>query len=153
MAKFFLDTGILIGYIRGADYTRYVEEKYELFKPQNFCFVSVVTIGEIYSLSFQFGWGEKKVKIMKEILNKIPVIDINNEKIIYKYAEIDAFSQNKHPQKKMPGNISSRNMGKNDLWIAANASVLNTPLLTTDHHFDHLNKHFLEVIYIDIKLK
>jgi predicted nucleic acid-binding protein len=40
-------------------------------------------------------------------------------------------------------------MGKNDLWIAATASVLGAKLLTTDHGFDHLSGIFLEVVYID----
>ena len=40
-------------------------------------------------------------------------------------------------------------MGKNDLWIAATASVLKAILFTTDRDFDHLDGEFLEVIYID----
>jgi tRNA(fMet)-specific endonuclease VapC len=44
-------------------------------------------------------------------------------------------------------------MGKNDLWIAATASVLKARLLTTDHDFDHLDGIFLDVLYIDPKLK
>jgi predicted nucleic acid-binding protein len=47
--------------------------------------------------------------------------------------------------------MSARNMGKNDLWIAATASVLKAKLLTTDRDFDHLDSEFLEVIYIDTK--
>jgi tRNA(fMet)-specific endonuclease VapC len=43
-------------------------------------------------------------------------------------------------------------MGKNDLWIAATASVLKAILLTTDHDFDHLDKVLVEVVYIDPKL-
>ena len=43
-------------------------------------------------------------------------------------------------------------MGKNDLWIAATASVLNAALLAIDHDFDHLSSVFLKVIYIDQKL-
>ena len=66
-----------------------------------------------------------------------------------RYAEIDAFSQGRHVERKLPGGMSSRNMGKNDLWIAATASVLNAKLLTTDRDFDHLHQEFLEVIYID----
>jgi predicted nucleic acid-binding protein len=42
-------------------------------------------------------------------------------------------------------------MGKNDIWIAATASVLNATLITTDNDFDHLNGVFLPVIYIDPK--
>jgi predicted nucleic acid-binding protein len=44
----------------------------------------------------------------------------------------------------MLGN-SSRNMGKNDLWIAATAYALNAVLLTTDADFDHLHQIFFEV--------
>jgi predicted nucleic acid-binding protein len=47
--------------------------------------------------------------------------------------------------KPLPKGLSARNMGKNDLWIAATASTLNIPLLTTDNDFDHLNGVFLEV--------
>jgi len=39
-------------------------------------------------------------------------------------------------------------MGKNDLWIAATASVLEATLLTTDFDFDHLKGVFLEVAKI-----
>ena len=34
-------------------------------------------------------------------------------------------------------------MGKNDLWIAATASVFDLTLLTMDKDFEHLNKEFL----------
>ncbi len=37
------------------------------------------------------------------------------------------------------------NMGKNDLWIAATASVLNLELLTTDSDFDHLDGEFIKL--------
>jgi tRNA(fMet)-specific endonuclease VapC len=41
---------------------------------------------------------------------------------------------------------SARNMGKNDLWIAATASVLDIPLMTTDNDFAHLDPVFLKLI-------
>ena len=43
-------------------------------------------------------------------------------------------------------------MGKNDVWIAATASVLDATLLTTDNDFDHLNKEFLTVAKIDLNI-
>ena len=149
MAKYFLDTGILVGFIRGSDYAKYVEEAYRLSEPQNFIFISVVTVGEIYSLAVQFGWGESKIRDLESILKEIPVVDINSDEIIRRYAEIDVFSQGRHPNKRMPSDFSARNMGKNDLWIASTASVLNAKLLTIDRDFDHLDKTFVEVIYID----
>ena len=42
--------------------------------------------------------------------------------------------------------FSARNMGKNDLWIASTAFLFGLPLVTTDHDFDHLHPHLIEVI-------
>ena len=84
---------------------------------------------------------------------QIPNVDINKDPIIRRYAEIDSFSQGKNSSRPLPAGLTSRNMGKNDLWIAATASVLNASLLTTDRDFDHLHGQFLDVIYIDRRLK
>jgi tRNA(fMet)-specific endonuclease VapC len=62
------------------------------------------------------------------------------------YADIDAYSQGKHRLYPLPAGFSARNMGKNDLWIAATAFLLDIKLLTTDHDFDHLHPHFMEVM-------
>jgi len=65
---------------------------------------------------------------MEFFLRKFLITDINSKDIIKKYGEIDAFSQGK-----LPGNPlkdSSRNMGKNDLWIASTASVSNSRLIS-----------------------
>jgi tRNA(fMet)-specific endonuclease VapC len=87
------------------------------------------------------------------LLRQVPHIDINHDAVLQSYAEIDAFSQGKLTSKNLPVGMSARNMGKNDLWIAATASVLNATLLTTDDDFDHLNGVFLTVIVIDPKTK
>ncbi len=47
--------------------------------------------------------------------------------------------------------MSARNMGKNDIWIAATASVLDATLLTTDKDFNHLDGEFFQVGKIDIR--
>lgn len=151
MASYLLDTGILVGYVRGAGYAAYVEKKYQVSQPPNLALISIVSKGEILSLGMQFGWGAAKIASLEQLLRRFPFVDINQQQIIEQYAEIDAYSQAKHPTRKLP--MSPRNMGKNDLWIAATASVLNATLLTTDHHFDHLNGVFLDVLYIDQSLK
>ncbi len=56
------------------------------------------------------------------------------------YAEIDAFSQGKHPTLKLRN--SARNMGKNNLWIATTAAVYEATLLSTDADFTHLDSIF-----------
>jgi len=153
MSTFVLDTGMVLGYIRAAGFAEYAEKHFSVSTPPNIAIVSVVTIGEIYSLSVQFGWGSEKQKKLKEVLSKIPVVNINHPEILERYAKIDAFSQGKNPSKRLPGGTTSRNMGKNDVWIAATCSVLKGILLTTDHDYDHLNGVFLKLEYIDQKLK
>jgi PIN domain. len=153
MTSYVMDTGILLGYIRGAGYASYVESRFAVSEPPNIALISVITVGEIYSLALQFNWGEDKKKKLNEIIQKIPTIDINSRQILKRYAEIDAYSQGKHASKKLPPSITARNMGKNDIWIAATGSVLKALLLTTDHDFDHLNGVFLEVRYIDPTLR
>ena len=49
--------------------------------------------------------------------------------------------------------MTARNMGKNDLWIAATTAATNTVLLTADKDFDHLDKVFFSVIKIDPQIK
>ncbi|MBI4333936.1 MAG: type II toxin-antitoxin system VapC family toxin [Chloroflexi bacterium] len=153
MTTYFLDTGILVGYVRGAQYAKYMERRFAVAEPPNIAVVSIVTVGEIYSLSLQLGWGPDKRAALKEILDKIPSVDIRDHSILEKYAEVDAYSQNKHPSLKPPAGVTARNMGKNDVWIAATASVINATLLTTDHDFDHLNGVFLKLEYIDPAVK
>lgn len=149
MTTYLLDTGIVLGYVRGAGYAKHVERRFGVSVPPNIALVSVVTLGEIYSISLQLGWQDEKRRRLSEILKKIPNVDISDNQIIEKYAEIDAYSQGKHPSIKLPTGMTSRNMGKNDIWIAATGSVLKATLLTIDHDFDHLNSVFLQVEYID----
>jgi tRNA(fMet)-specific endonuclease VapC len=115
--------------------------------------ISVVSKGEIYSLAIQFGWGNQKKQQLDGLLRRIPSVDINTDRIIHRYAEIDAYSQGKDRTKPLPPGMSSRNMGKNDTWIAATASVLNATLLTTNGDFAHLDGVFLAVVKIDQKLQ
>jgi tRNA(fMet)-specific endonuclease VapC len=152
MATYILDTGMLVGYVRGAGFAEYAEKKYAASQPPNIPIVSIVSKGEIYSLAIQFNWGESKRQELDALLRRIPAVDINHDRIIHRYAEIDAYSQGKLPNKPLPSGLSSRNTGKNDLWIAATGSVLNATLLTTDHDFEHLNGVFLNVAFIDQKL-
>lgn len=151
MARYILDTGILLGYLRGAQFAADVENRYSPFNSPNVAAMSVVSIGELYSLAIQLRWGDANRNKLADLLQKIPGVNINSDELIRRYAEIDAFSQGKHPNKNL--GTSARNMSKNDLWISATASVLDATLLTTDHDFDHLNGVFLTTVYIDPSTK
>lgn len=76
------------------------------------------------------------------------IVPVDNYELFERYAEIDTFSQGK--SQKYNTNFSARNMGKNDLWIAATASVLNAKLLTMDKDFAHLDNVFLELEIITL---
>jgi tRNA(fMet)-specific endonuclease VapC len=47
--------------------------------------------------------------------------------------------------------MSARNMGKNDLWIAATTAALGATLITTDQDFDHLLPAFFAIDWVDIQ--
>ena len=64
------------------------------------------------------------------------------------YRDIDTFSQAKHRTLKNEVGFSSRNMGKNDLWISATTLVTGASLVTTDADFLHLHNVFFDVIFV-----
>lgn len=144
--KYLLDTNIFLSFARNQIFRKYFERIYNSNKEK--LLTSVVVKGELEAFMMKRNWGFSKKSTVNLFLNKTAIYPIKTNKIIEKYAEIDAYSQGKHPT--IPSNTSARNMGKNDLWVAATASVLEATLLTMDKDFDHLNEVFLDVIYIDL---
>ncbi len=145
---YLLDTNILFIYIKGGEIRETIEKEFDPFGVGNNPLISVVTVGEIKSISKRNNWGPRRLQKLDSILSDLIITDINSEDILVQYAEIDAFSQGKLKDK--PLKTSSRNMGKNDLWIAATAHVTNARLLTTDHDFDHLNGVYVDVVKVSI---
>ena len=144
---YLFDTNILLHFIRASTVSQRIEELYDPFSSKNSLLLSVVSEGEVRSIALQSGWGVKKIQILEVQLGEFGIIPIRSKDIIYRYAEIDAYSQGKLPDR--PLEVSARNMGKNDLWIAATASVLGAKLLTTDYDFDHLKEDYIDLLYID----
>jgi len=146
--NYLLDTNILLIYGRETDISRRIEDDYKIFNGQNNIAISAVTLGELDSLAKQFKYGVKRRDKLQKLIEDVFVIDINIRKVIEKYGEIDAYSQDKLEEN--PLNDTSRNMGKNDLWIAATASVYNMNLITIDKDFQHLDLTYLTLNYVDI---
>lgn len=146
--NYLLDTNMVVVYLRDNQMARSIEAELGLLTKQHRLLISVVSIGEIQSIAMRNNWGQRKIERFTSWLEKFLVVDINTEEIIRAYAEIDSFSQGKHFSKK--SNFSSRNMGKNDIWIAATANVLNVQLLTTDKDFDHLQGDFIDLWAINL---
>ena len=166
---YLLDTNILVHLVRGDGIGQHIQADYAptLLDPRPL--ISIVSEGELRSLTYQFHWGKAnlnnyRVKFSAILISKRPQIQCGNfcalpkQKIeqslfylsyfkrasidqpeIYEaYAAIDAYS------------ISvGRSMGKNDLWIAATAHVVDATILTTDMDFDHLASEFLKCQRID----
>jgi len=145
---YLLDTNIILTYIRQSKYTELIDRVYNPLGKENTAIISIVSVGEVKSLAIQNKWGGRKLTQLETLLNQFIISDINVEAIVERYADIDAFSQGKLPSK--PSNFTARNMGKNDLWIAATASILNAQLLTTDKDFDHLKDDFLNFERIEL---
>jgi len=146
MRTFLLDTNILMAYLKANNnlYTK-VSEENKLNEDDALIMISAITKGEIQSIAMQNKWGERKLEVLNKLLNQVVTIDIsaNNQILINAYAEIDSYSLQRHPTKKLSG--SAKPMGKNDMWIAATAFATNATLLTTDGKFMHLDKEFIDI--------
>ena len=147
--RYILDTNILLHYLRESDLSLLIDQQYNpLDSNIHEAILCVVSVGEIRAISKINQWGKKKLEKIELLCEELLITDIHTEDLIERYAEIDAFSQGK--LKDRPLSISARNMGKNDLWIAATASILNATLLTTDLDFNHLHNVFLNLECIKV---
>ncbi|MEZ4886541.1 MAG: PIN domain-containing protein [Chitinophagales bacterium] len=145
MRKFILDTSVLIHLVRDSETWEFINNTYRPLDAPNESAVSFATVAELYSLAIQLGWGAKKVKKLEYVLNNFPIYEIDDY-LLVPYIEIDTFSQGKHPSLPLRSGLSARNMGKNDIGIAATAFALKAELITTDKDFDHL-KEILEDVH------
>ncbi len=106
---------------------------------------SVVVTGELEAFALKIGWEASKVTFMRQLLDYHPQLEISRV-LVAPYARVDAYSQGRLPELPLPSGMSARNMGKNDLWIAATALHFELPLHTTDRDFDHLGPLGLRVV-------
>ncbi|MGB0523662.1 MAG: type II toxin-antitoxin system VapC family toxin [Flammeovirgaceae bacterium] len=142
---YLLDTNIILHYVRNSAVYQSIDQQLDLFGKNNYSFASIVSVGEMYSLAIQLGWGKTKMEQLKKFLGQINPIPVeNNLELIQAYAAIDAYSQGKH--RKLRGSFSARNMGKNDLWIAATAYLYDLTLVSLDGDFSHLDEVFFRLI-------
>ncbi len=127
-----MDTNIFVHLIRGNYTGLRIKTEFDPFMTEVRPGYCTVTNGEIRSFANTNNWGRDRVKQMLFMLSYFIPYSIETPEIYTAYASIDEYSHRR-------GII----MGKNDLWIAAVASVSNFRLLTTDADFDHLNPLFL----------
>ena len=129
------DTSILLHVLRDSVVGKRAYEDAEQLGGAQRPLISVVTVGELHSLARQLSWGQKRIDALDVLLRNVVVVDINNGPVLSRYAELDVWSRSR-----------GRRMGKNDLWIAATASVTGATLMTLDGDFDHLHPGHLSLV-------
>jgi tRNA(fMet)-specific endonuclease VapC len=133
-----LDTGIVVHLIRYSSLGQRIDSQYGLSDRQVRPLVSIVTVGELAAFAEKRGWGERKRMALLDLVRELTVVDISSGEVIDRYAKIDALSEKQ-----------GRQMGKNDLWIAATAAATGAWLLTTDKDYDHLHPDTIHREWID----
>jgi len=145
---YLIDTNIIVHFVRASMTYKRLEKSIPLFSNNLDVYFSEVSVGEILSISQRNRWGNKKIERMEAVLDALTLIPISYADIYRAYATIDAYSQSHHPTLSLPQGMTARNMGKNDVWIAATAYVLRATLVTTDKDFDHL-QHFFGLEWVE----
>jgi tRNA(fMet)-specific endonuclease VapC len=139
----------LLSCIRANDDYFDLEKEFDFFYNGNNTFISTISVGEIYSIAHQRNWQKRKKQRLKEVLDFFgKPLPITNKRIVEMYARIDAYSQGKLVGNPLPKGLSARNMGKNDVWIAATANVLDLHLVTMDKDFAHLKDTYCDLIIV-----
>ncbi|WP_041257404.1 PIN domain-containing protein [Fibrella aestuarina] len=125
------DTNVLLQHIR----------RREL--PPPLTIIPLIVAAELESFALKADWGSQRVAFMHYLVDRYPIAEVEPD-LIPVYAQIDAYSQNKF--KPLPLKTTARNMGKNDIWIAATALYLDMELHTADNDFDHLTALGLRLV-------
>ena len=122
--------------LRGNQYAQAIEELYQLTAGQHECYVATITLGELDAAAKKSGYSARKIERINRFIARTNILGIDTQQIIEAYGDVDAFSQGKTTL--TPQDFAPRNMGKNDIWLAAIAHVYKLTLLTTDKDFVHL---------------
>lgn len=136
-----LDTAILIQLVRANRAGQRMDRELELSGRTDRPLVSVVTVGEVRSFARKLGWGDAKRRRLDDLIRQLVIVDIRDDAVLHRYAEIDHFSQKEVKP--------ARPLGQNDMWIAACSSVYDAHLITSDKDFDHLAPRFIGRTRVD----
>jgi tRNA(fMet)-specific endonuclease VapC len=139
--SYVLDTNVLLALIRGKELGTAIDSAYGLRSSLQRHVISIVSQAELWVLADTNGWGEAKRRALQIMLNNVVVMPIDGQPIIDAYVRVAA-ADRAYP-------AGSRNMGKNDIWIAATALQTGLPLLTTDKDFLFLHKGLIQVFWVD----
>jgi predicted nucleic acid-binding protein len=146
---YLLDTNLTLDFIRNNALSTKLATSFDWFSSENTTVISIATEGEMYAIARKNDWGKRRIENLTKNLSNFLIIPIDSEDIVQAYAEIDAYSQGKLENKPLPKGMTARNMGKNDLWIAATAYAIGAKFFTTDKDFTHLQDTYLDIHITD----
>jgi tRNA(fMet)-specific endonuclease VapC len=136
-----LDTNIILTIVRASD----KQSILHFINPENSkIYISVVSEAEIRSFAVRKKWGINRIHFLNGFLEGVIIVEVN-QLSVSAYTEIDSYSQRLNPNFESYPFNTPRNMGKNDLWIASLAALLDLKLITTYSDFDHLHNVFFEL--------
>jgi tRNA(fMet)-specific endonuclease VapC len=137
-----LDTNSLIHLIRNTTTVQNQLNQIGVFNRRNYANISIVSVGELKVFALR-QWGATKLAMLNTFVSALTPISIDNQEIVDAYVDIDLYSQGKHPH--YTSSFTARNMGKNDIWIAATAQYLGATLVSADNDFNHLQNVFFNI--------
>lgn len=127
---YLLDTSVLVHLARGNELGSHIDQRFGLRRARQPHLACIVSHGEIWVIARRNNWGPARSQALRNMLDNLVTVHLDHPRVIEAYVHLDLHSQ-RHPQ-------GARNMGKNDLWIAAAARASGATLLTTDTDFEHL---------------
>lgn len=131
-----IDTNVIVHYARRSEVARQIEADHRLLESAFRPLLSAVTLGE--AAAFANAWGERKREQMVKALEECVIVEVGRPEVVVAYAVLHTLNRD-----------HGCNLGQNDLWIAATANALRTPLMTADRDFDRLPPGTVSLIRID----
>lgn len=107
-----LDTSVVLHVMRGRATGEALDRAFGLRARPDRPLISIISVGELLAFARQRSWGSAKVDRLKELVQELIVVDVRNQSVMDRYAEIDTYMV-RH----------GHAVGDNDVWIAATASA------------------------------
>jgi tRNA(fMet)-specific endonuclease VapC len=143
--NYVLDTSALLSLIRGKELGQQIDSAFGLRAFFHRHVISIVTHGELYAMANRNNWSQDKRNVLAHALNELVTVNIDNKPLVEAYVQVEASCRN------VAG--GERNMGHNDMWIAATSMVTGLPLITTDKDFQHLDVNLIRVHWVNPRLR
>lgn len=125
--KILLDTGVVFQALRDNALWKRIEAEHQLLSRKDRPLLPIVCVGELLALGRMNGWGVPRITALETLLTNLTIADIRSRQVLEKYAEIKAF-------------VRGKEIGQNDIWIAAIASATGAHVLTCDTDFQRLEE-------------